>query len=146
MIVSEVMTTTLVTVTPDDTLSHAANLLRQYQFHHLPVVRASPTQRTWVTEQQTQKSKAVLEGLLTSQDIDMAAAIGTQSAGDVLQRPWQERHVAEVMHSASITVTPTTSVAAAAQILVERGLNCLHAAIFLWPWLALSVPFSQGCS
>jgi len=125
MIVSEVMTTKLVTVTPDDTLSHAANLLRQYQFHHLPVVRASHTQRTWVTEQQTQKSKAVLEGLLTSQDIDMAAAIGTQSAGDVLQQPWQERHVAEVMHSASITVTPTTSVAAAAQILVERGLNCL---------------------
>ena len=41
MIVSEVMTTKLVTVAPDDTLSHAANLLRQYQFHHLPVVKVS---------------------------------------------------------------------------------------------------------
>ena len=40
MIVSEVMTTHLVTVLPDDSLSHAANLLRQHQFHHLPVVRA----------------------------------------------------------------------------------------------------------
>lgn len=125
MIVSEVMTTTLITVTPDDTLSHAANLLRQYQFHHLPVVKASHAQRTWVTERHTQKSKPVLEGLVTSQDIDMAAAIGTQSSGDVLQRPWQERHVAEVMHSATITVTPTSSVAAAAQLLVERGLNYL---------------------
>ena len=43
MIVSEVMTTSLVTVTPGDTLSHAANLLRQYQFHHLPVVKAKST-------------------------------------------------------------------------------------------------------
>ncbi len=37
MIVSEVMATKLVTVTPNDTLSHAANLLRQHQFHHLLV-------------------------------------------------------------------------------------------------------------
>src|SRR5205085_9011182 len=106
MLVSEVMTTKLVTVTPDDTLSHAANLLRQYQFHHLPVVRATHTQGIWVREQQTQKSKPVLEGLLTSQDIDMAAAIGMQSSGDALQRPWQERLVAEIMHFTSITVTP----------------------------------------
>jgi acetoin utilization protein AcuB len=125
MIVSEVMTTELVTVTPGDTLSHAANLLRQYTFHHLPVVKPSHTQRTWITERQTQQSKAVLEGLLTSQDIEMAVAMGTQSSGGAVQRPWQEQHVAEVMHSASITVTPTTSVAAAAQLLVERGLNCL---------------------
>src|SRR5437764_13628299 len=125
MLVSEVMTTKLATVTPDDTLSHAANLLRQYRFHHLPVVRATHTQGIWVRAPQTQKSKPVLEGLLTSQDIDMAAAIGMQSSGDALQRPWQERLVAEIMHFTSITVTPTTSVAAAAQILVERGLNCL---------------------
>ena len=39
MIVREIMITRLITVTPDDTLSHAANLLRQHQFHHLPVVR-----------------------------------------------------------------------------------------------------------
>ena len=41
MIVSEVMATKLVTVTPNDTLSHAASLLRQHQFHHLPVVQTS---------------------------------------------------------------------------------------------------------
>ncbi len=39
MIVRDIMTTKLVTVAPDDTLAHAANVLRQYQFHHLPVVR-----------------------------------------------------------------------------------------------------------
>jgi acetoin utilization protein AcuB len=121
MIVSEVMTTRLITVVPDDTLSHAANLLRQYQFHHLPVVRTAPAFGSIHT---TQSQYPVLEGLLTSQDIDMAAAVGTSSS-DILHQPWGERRVLEVMHRATIRVTPTTSVAAAAQILVERGLNCL---------------------
>ena len=38
MIVREVMTTKLITVAPDESLSHTAILFRQYQFHHLPVV------------------------------------------------------------------------------------------------------------
>ena len=121
MIVSEVMTTRLITVVPDDTLSHAANLLRQYQFHHLPVVRTAPTFGSIYT---SQSKHPELEGLLTSHDIDMAAAVGTSSS-DILHRPWGERRVLEVMHRATIRVTPNTSVAAAAQILVERGLNCL---------------------
>src|SRR5712692_8331477 len=122
MIVSEVMTTKLITVTPGDTLSHAANLLRQYQFHHLPVVRTTQTFGVPDTEA---GQRPVLEGLLTSQDIDVAAAVGTWSSSELLHHPWQERWVAEVMHRATIRVTPTTGVAAAAQILVERGLNCL---------------------
>ena len=125
MIVSEIMTTKLVTVTPDDTLSHAANLLRQYQFHHLPVVRATTTVETLKSDQKSRKTLPVLEGLLTSQDIDMAASLGTWSSSDLLHQPWQERRVLEMMHRATVRVSPTTSVAAAAQILVERGLNCL---------------------
>ncbi len=125
MIVSEVMTTSLVTVTPGDTLSHAANLLRQYQFHHLPVVSAASKKETLGTGQRTPDSLPILEALLTSSDIDLAAAVGRESSSDLLHRPWQERRVAEVMHPATISVTPTTSVAAAAQILVERGLNAL---------------------
>jgi acetoin utilization protein AcuB len=120
MIVSDVMTTRLITVVPDDTLSHAANLLRQYQFHHLPVVRTAPAFGSVYT---SQSQHPLLEGLLTSQDIDRAA-VGTSSS-DILHQPWGERRVLEVMHRATIRVTPTTSVAAAAQILVERGLNCL---------------------
>src|SRR6266446_7533996 len=125
MIVSEIMTTKLITVTPDDTLSHAANLLRQYQFHHLPVVRATTTVETLDSDQKSRKTLPVLEGLLTSQDIDMAASLGTWSSSDLLHQPWQERRVLEMMHRATVRVSPTTSVAAAAQILVERGLNCL---------------------
>ncbi|HZU66492.1 MAG TPA: CBS domain-containing protein [Ktedonobacteraceae bacterium] len=124
MIVSEVMTTKLITVTPDDTLSHAANLLRQYQFHHLPVVSASNS--AWSKYIDTgRKALPEFQGLLTSQDIDLAAAMGRWSSSEVLHRPWQERPVAEFMHRASIRVTPSTSVAAAAQLMVERGLNCL---------------------
>lgn len=113
MIVSEVMTTQLVTVTPDDSLSHAASLLRQHQFHHLPVVRA-------VHRHETSNSWPVLEGLITSYDIDLAASTKDSSNGE-----WEERRVAEVMNRSIMRVTPTTSVAAAAQMLVKRGLNCL---------------------
>src|SRR5215467_13252662 len=118
MIVSEVMTTRLITVTPEDTLSHAANLLRQYQFHHLPVVRA-------VRQHETRNAWPVLEGLITAYDIDLAASVETADSSNGEQHPWQERRVAEVMNRSIMRVTPTTSVAAAAQILVKRGLNCL---------------------
>jgi acetoin utilization protein AcuB len=114
MIVKDVMTRKLVTVTPQDTLGHAATLLRQFQFHHLPVVQGPPSFFGFTNAQQP----LYLEGLLTSQDIDLAAA----SSG---QQPWQERQVAEIMDRGPVCVTPTTDVAAAAQLLVERGLNCL---------------------
>jgi acetoin utilization protein AcuB len=115
MIVKDVMTTRLITVTPEDTLGHAATLLRQFQFHHLPVVQGPPAFFGFSNVRQP----LYLEGLLTSQDIDLAAATTSQ------QRPWQERHVLEIMDRRPLCVTPTTGVAAAAQLLVERGLNCL---------------------
>ncbi len=125
MIVGEVMTTKLVTVAPEDTLSHAANLLRQHQFHHLPVVRILHTHKTGDAEHAPRTPVLLLEGLLTSQDIDLAAALGSHSSSELLRRPWQEQYVSEFMHRATIRVTPNISVAAAAQLLVERGLNCL---------------------
>ncbi len=125
MIVSEVMTTDLVTVTPNDSLSHAANLLRQHQFHHLPVVKDAPRLKFLGQQQFTQPSWPVLEGLITSSDIDLAATVGAENSLNNDQHPWQERRVAEVMNRSIVRVTPTTSVAAAALLLVEQGLNCL---------------------
>lgn len=124
MIVKEIMTTELITVAPDDTLGHAANLLRQHQFHHLPVVSGGSGTATWhqAGEKQT---PLVFEGLLTSQDIDMAVAIEREGNVSSTREPWQNRRVVEVMHRALVRVTPSTSVAAAAMMLVERGLNCL---------------------
>ena len=126
MIVREVMTTDLVTVTPDNSLSHAANLLRQHQFHHLPVVKATQMRLKILNPQNaTTPTWPVLEGLITSNDIELAASLGAENTLTNEQHPWQERRVAEVMNRSIMRVTPTTSVAAAAQMLVEQGLNCL---------------------
>lgn len=125
MIVSEVMTTKLVTVRPEDSLSHAANLLRQYQFHHLPVVKATQGVKLLRQQNTTHPSWPILEGLITTYDIDLAATLGNENPNTNDQHPWEERRVAEVMNRSIMRVTPTTSVAAAAQMLVEQGLNCL---------------------
>ncbi len=126
MIVREVMTVKLITVEPGDTLSHAATLMRQYEFHHLPVVQKVTPPGSDSKVLGTQKQLLLLEGIVTSEDIDLAVAVSRQNvSGDGLHRPWQEQRVAEVMHGAAICVTPTTTVAAAAHILVERGINYL---------------------
>jgi acetoin utilization protein AcuB len=126
MIVRDIMTTKLVTIEPDDTLSHAANLLRQYQFHHLPVVRKVNVSGPQSTTYAQQHTVPLFEGLLTSQDIELAAALADQNPADGNRhRPWQERKVLEVMHRDALQVSPITSVGAAAQLLVERGQNCL---------------------
>ena len=123
MIVKEIMTKELITVAPDDTLSHAANLLRQYQFHHLPVVSGGTGAATWHWPG-NKKAPLVFEGMLTSQDIDIAVAV-ERNGGSSARELWQDRRVVEIMHRALIRVTPGTSVAAAAMLLVERALNCL---------------------
>src|SRR5215472_3955989 len=126
MIVRDMMTTRLVTVKPDDTVSHAASLFRQYQFHHLPVVQSVPHVRTQRAVSRGQSPTLIFEGLLTTEDIEMAMALAQQeSTSNPLARPWQERHVAEIMQRQEVWVAPTTSIAAAAQLLVERGINCL---------------------
>ena len=125
MIVSEVMTTNLVTVTPDDSLSHAANLLRQHQFDHLPVVKAIHESKLQGQQYSIQVSLPALEGMITSYDIDLAATLDSENSLTNDQHPWQERRVAEVMNRSIMRVTPTTSVAVAALMFVEQGLNCL---------------------
>lgn len=68
----------------------------------------------------------LLEGMLTSNDINLAVELDKQNSSDKeLARTWQERHVVEVMQRPPFGVTPTTSVANAAQIMIERDLNCL---------------------
>jgi len=126
MIVNEIMAKKLVTVKADDTLSHAANLMRQYQIHQLPVVRHVSKPDTQKHTYVVRHEVLILEGVLTSHDIDVVVAVEKQNtSSDALRRPWQEQRVVEVMHRGTIRVTPTTNVAAAAQLLVERGLSYL---------------------
>lgn len=121
MIVRDIMTTRLVTVAPDDTLARAANLLRQYQFHHLPVARKTYSATDGQTSTGKRQAQLVFEGVVTSQDVDIAVALAKQEG----HRLWQEQLVVEIMHRATVRVTPNTGVAAAAKMLVERGLNYL---------------------
>lgn len=124
MIVGDIMTTNVVTVEPDDTLAHAANLLRQHQFHHLPVARVVTVTSTHQREYTSRKRQLLFEGILTSQDIELAAALTDQKSSSVAeQRPWQEQRVEEWMHEAPLCVSPGTSVGATAQLLVEQGIN-----------------------
>src|SRR5205823_7389560 len=126
MIVRDIMKTQFITVELDDTLSHAANLLRQYQFHHLPVVHKVKATEPQHAEYKSSRIHLVFEGLLSSQDIDMAVASSErESSDDGSKVAWQERRVAEFIHPTMISVTPTTSVGAAAQLLVERGISYL---------------------
>ncbi|GAC1434125.1 MAG: hypothetical protein PVS3B3_06860 [Ktedonobacteraceae bacterium] len=126
MIVRDIMSTKLTTVAPDDTLSHATNLLRQHQVHQLPVVRTVTIAGPAHKEYQSHETLLVFEGMLTSQDVDLMVALARQDTSHhASSQPWQERRVVEVMHHATIRVAPITSVAAAAQILVDRGLNYL---------------------
>jgi acetoin utilization protein AcuB len=53
------------------------------------------------------------------------ALASSEAASDPSAQPWQDRRVGEIMQRMEVWVSPTTSVAAAAQLLVERGINCL---------------------
>src|SRR5438874_198025 len=106
MIVRDIMKTQLVTVEPDDTLVHAANLLRQYQFHHLPVAHKVKATEPQHAEYKSSRIQLVFEGLLGSQDIDLAVALSErESSDDGSKQSWQERRVAEFMHPTTISVT-----------------------------------------
>jgi acetoin utilization protein AcuB len=125
MLVRDIMTTHLVTVAPDDTLAHATALLRQRQFHHLPVVKVlkAPAHEGVTSAQQTAYEFA---GLLTSRDFDLTPEhVKHDSSSDILSRAWHEQRVAEVMDRSPLCVTSTASVGSAAHLFVERRLSCL---------------------
>lgn len=87
MIVSEVVTPNLVTVTLDDTLSYTASLLREYGFHHyLPVGRANAAQSAWFANQQQRNAPLVLEGMFIASDIELVMARYEPGSGE---QPWR---------------------------------------------------------
>jgi acetoin utilization protein AcuB len=126
MIVRDIMKTHVVTVEPDDLLGRAASLMRQHQFHHLPVVRTEKRAEQQQGQSGSQRTRLAFAGLLCVQDIDLAAALARQDcSSEDSPRPWQEQRVAEFMDPTPATVTPTTPVGAAAQVLMTRSLSTL---------------------
>jgi len=97
--VGDFMTRELVTVRETDDLALADSILRLGGIRHLPVVR-----------------EGKLSGLLTQRDLLRAGATGS-AARAVLAR--------DVMVSRLTTVTPDSSLAEAAQIMLRHKFGCL---------------------
>jgi CBS domain-containing protein len=97
--VGDFMTRELVTVRETDDLALADSILRLGGIRHLPVVR-----------------EGRLSGLLTQRDLLRAGATGS-AARAVLAR--------DVMVSRLTTVTPDSSLAEAAQIMLRHKFGCL---------------------
>lgn len=129
MIVGDIMRTRLITVEPDETLGHVAQLLRSHQIHQLPVVRVREEASSQGNERYTVKKPVptlLWQGMITAEDIERAAALAQQREQDhSFSCPWQEQRVVEIMQRPLFYVTRLTSVATAAQLLVELGVESL---------------------
>jgi acetoin utilization protein AcuB len=105
MLVQEIMTKKVVTVSPNDTLRQADQLLMQGRFRHLPVVE---NQR--------------LVGIISDRDIRVPIFLKPEANATQLL---EERRVEQIMKSPVITVSPGTAVEQAAGIMYEKKIGCL---------------------
>jgi acetoin utilization protein AcuB len=107
--VGEIMSGHVVMITMDDTLGKARELFAQFRFHHLLVVQ--------------QKR---LVGIISDRDLLKAISpyVGTISETDRDHATLNKR-VHFLMSRNPVTVRPDTTLAAAAQTLVEKGVSCL---------------------
>jgi len=104
MLVGRRMTRNPKTVSPDDPLSHAAGILREHRFHHLPVVEDGR-----------------LVGILSDADL-RDASFGTMPAEG---GPAGDRPVREAMRTEVWSVTPDDSVEDALLILTREKFGAL---------------------
>ncbi|MBE0605904.1 MAG: CBS domain-containing protein [Deltaproteobacteria bacterium] len=104
MLVGKRMTRNPKTVSPDDPLSLAAGILREYRFHHLPVVEGGR-----------------LVGILSDADLRNASFAAMPAEGG----PAGDRPVREVMRTEVWSVTPDDSVEDALLILTREKFGAL---------------------
>lgn len=109
MLVEEVMSRSVVTLTPEDTLRDAVRLLRSNRIRHLPVV-----------------DDLKLVGIVTDRDVKRA----TPSVLSGVDREEYDRVLAttkvlQFMTREPITVTPKTGLKAAVEIFIERKVGAL---------------------
>src|SRR5918911_4911545 len=118
MKVSDVMTTELVTVTPDVPLKEAAALMLEHRISGLPVVDGdrvvgvlSETDVLY-KETTTPDRHGLVDWVLHYGDDPPAAKLAARTAGDAMTAP-------------AVTVAPGRSVADAARMLLELGIDRL---------------------
>ena len=102
-----IMTTDLVTVTPDETLADARALLHEHRIHHLPVVRGD----------------GHLVGLVTLTDV--LAASDSALRSERTRLPPQDVLVSDIMVTDVATVSDKASVRQAALFIEKHRIGCL---------------------
>ena len=109
MFVKEVMSRSVVTLTPEQTLREAINLLQSKRIRHLPVIG---------------DSKVV--GIVTDRDVKRATpSLLSGIDRDEYERVLETTTVAHFMTREPLTVTPNTRLKAAVQIFLERKVGAL---------------------
>ena len=100
MCIGDIMTRSLVTLSPNQSMADAANLLNQHPFRHFLVVDAG----------------GKLAGVISDRDILRAYAV---------KSGWKAHPVSEFMTAKVSCVTEDTPLSMAAEILVAQRINCL---------------------
>jgi CBS domain-containing membrane protein len=111
MDVSDLMSTDLVTLTEDETLTDAQRCMARGRIRHLPVVRDGR-----------------LVGLVTHRDLLAASfSIFAEVEANEQRRVFSTVPVVELMHRDVVTVSPNLGASQAARILLENKYGCLPA-------------------
>jgi acetoin utilization protein AcuB len=109
MLVEDVMSRSLVTIAPEETLRAAVDLLLKNRIRHLPVVNGS-----------------ALVGIVTDRDVKRATpSVLSGIDRDEYERVLAETKVAQLMTRDPVTVTPKTKLKAAVEIFIKRRVGAL---------------------
>jgi acetoin utilization protein AcuB len=98
--VAEVMTTAVVTLSPDQSFAEAVSLMANHHFHHFLVA----------------DDAGKIIGVISDRDILRALARTAD---------WQTQKIGEIMTPEPTTVLPTTSLCIAVGTMLTRRINCL---------------------
>lgn len=109
MLVSEVMTAQVVTISPDDTIAMAKELLDKRRFHHLMVVEDN-----------------LLLGVISDKDLLkwLSPYVGTD-AETTRDTSLLNKKIHQIMSRRLITVQPETSLKQAIEVMVTSNVSCL---------------------
>ena len=109
MKIAEVMSRSVVTLTPEQTLRDAVELLRSKHIRHLPVVEDSK-----------------LIGIVTDRDVKRATpSLLSGVDREEYDRVLDETKIAQIMTREPMTVTPETGLKAAVKVFIDRKVGAL---------------------
>ena len=109
MQVREIMSTDIEVVDRNDNLRTVEERMATKQLRHLPVLE-----------------QGEIVGMVTQRDLFKAAMSSTMGYGEKAQKAYlQSVRVKEIMVYPVVTVAPDTSVAAAAAMIINKGIGCL---------------------